>query len=139
MRPGSEKEGISRIVLGTVIGCGCGLLLCCLLLLVISAAFVSWEKLPYAALEGISLVVSLFGGILAGFVGAKIVGRMGLIAGVCSAAAMLLILSAIGLVLAGSGSVSVASALTRACALLLSGAIGGMIATGQKQKIRRRK
>ena len=26
MRPGSEKEGISRIVLGTVIGCGCGLL-----------------------------------------------------------------------------------------------------------------
>ena len=115
------------------------LLLCCLLLLVISAAFVSWEKLPYAALEGISLVVSLFGGILAGFVGAKIVGRMGLIAGVCSAAAMLLILAAIGLVLAGSGSVSVASALTRACALLLSGAIGGMIATGQKQKIRRRK
>ena len=131
MRPGSEKEGISRIVLGTVIGCGCGLLLCCLLSLV--------EKLPYAALEGISLLISLFGGILAGFVGAKIVGRMGLIAGVCSAAAMLLILAAIGFVLTGSGSVSVASALTRACALLLSGAIGGMIATGQKQKIRRRK
>ena len=121
----------------SLIGCGCGALLCCLLLLLAAAILASLDQIPEAALQPIVLTAAVAGGFLAGFIGARILGHMGLIVGVSGSFLLLLIIMGVSLLLP-DGECLLPSAITKACAILISGALGGMVSMGKRKKIRRR-
>ena len=138
MKKGERKESIFGLLIkDSLIGCGCGLAVCCAILLLGAAAFASMERLPAEALAPVSLASAVFGGIVSGFVSARLLSRMGLIAGICGAFWMLLLLLGVSFCFPGE-SVSFATAATKVGAILLAGGAGGMAAMGKRQKIRRR-
>lgn len=133
----NHQNSIGPLVRASLIGCGCGALLCCLLLLLDAAILASLDQIPEAALQPIVLTASVAGGFLAGFIGARILGHMGLIVGVSGSFLLLLIIMGVSLLLP-DGECLLPSAITKACAILISGALGGMVSMGKRKKIRRR-
>ncbi len=133
----NHQNSIGPLVRASLIGCGCGALLCCLLLLLAAAILASLDQIPEAALQPIVLTASVAGGFLAGFIGARILGHMGLIVGVSGSFLLLLIIMGVSLLLP-DGECLLPSAITKACAILISGALGGMVSMGKRKKIRRR-
>lgn len=133
----NHQNSIGPLVRASLIGCGCGALLCCLLLLLAAAILASLDQIPEAALQPIVLTAAVAGGFLAGFIGARILGHMGLIVGVSGSFLLLLIIMGVSLLLP-DGECLLPSAITKACAILISGAIGGMVSMGKRKKIRRR-
>jgi len=138
MKKGERKESIVGLLIkDSLIGCGCGLAVCCGCLLLGAAAFASMERLPAEALAPVSLISAVLGGIVSGFISARLLSRMGLIAGVCGAFWMLLLLLGVSFCFPGE-SASFAAMATKVGAILLAGGAGGMAAMGKRQKIRRR-
>ena len=133
----SHQNSIGPLVRASLIGCGCGVLLCCLLLLLAAAVLASLDQIPEAALQPIVLAAAVAGGFLAGFIGARILGHMGLIVGISGSFLLLLIIMGTSLLLP-EGECLLPSAITKACAILISGALGGMVSVGKRKKIRRR-
>lgn len=133
----NHQNSIGPLVRASLIGCGCGALLCCLLLLLAAVILASLDQIPEAALQPIVLTASVAGGFLAGFIGARILGHMGLIVGVSGSFLLLLIIMGVSLLLP-DGECLLPSAITKACAILISGALGGMVSMGKRKKIRRR-
>lgn len=132
-----HQNAIGPLVRASLIGCGCGALLCCLLLLLAAAILASLDQIPEASLQPIVLTAAIVGGFLAGFIGARLLGHMGLIAGACASFLLLLLILGTSLLLPNEGYL-LPSAITKACAILLSGALGGMVSVGKRKKIRRR-
>ncbi len=133
----NHQNSIWPLVRASLLGCGCGALVCALLLLLASAVLASLDQIPEVALQPIIMVSAVVGGFLAGFIGARILDHMGLIVGVGASFLLLLLLMGISLLLPGE-SCGLSSEITKACAILLSGALGGMVSVGKKKKIRRR-
>lgn len=133
----NHQNSIGPLARASLIGCGCGALLCCLLLLLAAAILASLDQIPEAALQPIVLTAAVAGGFLAGFIGARILGHMGLIVGVSGSFLLLLIIIGVSLLLP-DGECLLPSAITKACAILISGALGGMVSMGKRKKIRRR-
>ena len=79
MKTGDQK--VKQLVKALLIGCGCGIAVCGVLLISTAAVFTSMECIVYPALGPITLVAAVLGGLLAGFVSARIAQRMGLIVG----------------------------------------------------------
>ncbi len=136
MKTGDQK--VKQLVKALLIGCGCGIAVCGLLLISTAAVFTSMECIVYPALGPVTLIAVVLGGLLAGFVSARIVQRMGLIIGMGAAFGMALLFLLSGLILCGGQEISPAVALTKIIAVLLAGAVGGAAGIGKKQKIRRR-
>lgn len=136
MKTGDQK--VKQLVKALLIGCGCGIAVCGVLLISTAAVFTSMECIVYPALGPITLVAAVLGGLLAGFISARIAQRMGLIVGTGAAFGMVLLFLLSGLLLCGEQELSPTAALTKIIAILLAGAVGGAAGVGKKQKIRRR-
>ena len=136
MKTGDQK--VKQLIKALLIGCGCGIAVCGLLLTSAAAVFASMECIVYPALGPITLVAAVLGGVFAGYVSARIIQRMGLIVGTGAASGMVLLFLLSGLLLCGGQELSLPAALTKAIAILLAGAVGGAAGVGKKQKIRRR-
>ncbi len=138
MKKGERRENtIASLLKFSLIGCGCGLAICCAVLLLGAAAFASMERLPVGALGPVSLAAAVLGGLAAGFISARLLNRMGLIAGIFGAFWILLLLLGMSLIFPWE-SLSFAMIATKASAILLAGGAGGMAAMGKRQKIHRR-
>lgn len=136
MKTGDQK--VKQLVKALLIGCGCGIAVCGLLLISAAAVFTSMECIVYPALGPVTLIAAVLGGLLAGFVSARIAQRMGLIVGTGAAFGMVLLFLLSGLLLCGGQELSPTATLTKIIAILLAGAVGGAAGVGKKQKIRRR-
>lgn len=138
MKKGDNHQNpIGPLVRASLLGCGCGALLSSLLLLLAAAVLASLDQIPEAALQPIVLIAAVAGGFFAGFIGARFLGHMGLIVGISGSFLLLLIIMGISLLLP-DGNCLLPSVITKACAILLSGALGGMVSVGKRKKIRRR-
>ena len=84
-----------------------------------------------------TLLTAIAGSFFGGFISARILGRMGLLAGLSSAVLFLAVMLAVSFCFPQE-TISWAAAAGKVGAILLSGTLGGIAATGKRQKIRKR-
>ena len=126
----SDKKKLIRSV---VIGSLCGLLSCVALICVIAAVMLSTGLLSAELIDYLMIAVSAAGALIGAFVATKLNGSAGLIVGAITGAVMLLRIT-IGALVRQSAPVTALSAV-RAAALLLGGALGGILGLRDRKHV----
>lgn len=128
----SGQKSIFSAVKAVVIGAAAGAALCAVLLAVCALAFVSSENIPHDFLPAVIIAVSVISSFFAGFVTAKISKQRGLIYGALSGLLLFFLFLVAGLAASQNGVPS--EAFLRLIVMLLSGAIGGLVAVNRKSR-----
>lgn len=136
-RSGNSKNTAASFCIASSVGAGLGFLLCAGLLMLIAVFCSSNQLLPYGVLGILTLLTAIAGSFFGGFISARILGRMGLLAGLSSAVLFLAVMLAVSFCFPQE-TISWAAAAGKVGAILLSGTLGGIAATGKRQKIRKR-
>lgn len=132
---GSNAAGqkpILSAIRAIIIGAVAGAAVCAVLLALCALAFVSTENIPHDFLPAFIIAVSVISSFFAGFITAKISKQRGLIYG--SMAGLLLFILFLVSGLAASQSTVSSEAFIRLLVMLLSGAIGGLVAVSRKSR-----
>ncbi len=117
---------ILHILRPVIIGTLLGAVFCMLLLVGAALIMASSGRLPQSAVPMITIAVSGISAFLGGFVTAKIAKARGLLLGVCTGLILFLLEFLAGLsVVGGEADLAV---LTKGAVMMLSGAIGGVLA-----------
>ena len=124
------RRTICKLLLALVAQClATALLLACAAGALASIKRMPWELLPLLTTAGAGA-----GAFLGGWLAARLIGERGLlwglVCGAVSGAAVLLIALALG------GEASLPAALTRLGALLLAGAVGGILGVGGRGRVK---
>lgn len=124
-------RAIRQIGIGVVIGAG----FCAILLVIVAFLFLKMQKVPVTALNPISIGISALGSFLAGLVTGKLSHQRGLLYGGITG----LVLFAVFLVsnLSVTGIPLSWVAFSRMGIMVISGAIGGLLAVSKKKKKRK--
>lgn len=109
-------------------GAVAGAVACAVLLGAFSLAFVSAENIPQFFLSPLVIGISVFSSFLAGFIAAKISRKHGLIYGTFAGLFLFVLFLAAGLATENQAAPDMAG--TRLLTMLLSGAVGGVLAVG---------
>ena len=124
----SDKKKLIRSV---VIGSLCGILCCVAMMCVIAAVMLSTGLLSAELIDYLMVAVSAAGAIAGAFIATKLNGGAGLIVGGITGAVMLLLIT-INALVRQSTPVTALSAV-RAAALLLGGALGGILGLRERK------
>lgn len=127
-----SQKPVFAAIRAIVIGAVAGAALCAVLLAVCALAFVSSENIPHDFLPAFIIAVSVISSFFAGFITAKISKQRGLIYG--SMAGLLLFVLFLISGLAASQNTVNSEAFLRFVIMLLSGAIGGLVAVSSKSR-----
>lgn len=127
-------DAVRAIVIGSVVGAVVGIVL----LGAFSMAFVSAESIPRGILSPLVIAISVLSAFAAGYIAARISKQRGLLFG--TAAGMLLFAMFLFAGIAVSNKVSAEPTQTgvRLIVMVLSGAIGGILAVSRKSKGKRK-
>ena len=123
-------EALRAVVVGTVSGA----VLCAVLLVVCSLAFVSSENIPQGFLTPFVIALSMISAFFSGFITVKISHKRGLFYGLLSGIFLFALFLVAGL-LSEHEAASAASG-TRLLVMALAGAIGGLTAVNRKSKLK---
>ncbi|MDF1495113.1 TIGR04086 family membrane protein [Caproiciproducens sp. CPB-2] len=121
---------LRSILLGTVVGA----VICAALLGVFALAFVSAGHIPQNLISPMMLGLSVLASFVAGFVTAKISRKRGLAYGALSGL-LLFVLFLVSGMIASHEPVSLTAGI-RMLVMVLSGAIGGLLAVSKKSKVK---
>ena len=124
----SDKKKLIRSV---VIGSLCGLLSCVAMMCVLAAGMLSTGLLSAELIDYLMVAVAAAGALVGAFVATKLNGGAGLIVGAVTGAVMLLLITA-GALLRQDAPVTSLCAV-RAAALLLGGALGGILGLRERK------
>lgn len=127
----SDKKLLIKSVL---IGSLSAILTQIILLCVVSVVMITTKKLFGEALDYIMIAVSALGSLAGGFISAKLNKGAGLIVGLITGFTVFIILTAAALI-GNDSSLSVLS-LIRLAAMLLGGALGGILGVKESTKIK---
>ncbi len=121
---------LRAIVIGSVTGAA----LCAALLGVCALAFVSAGHIPQNLISPLVIALSVLSSFLAGFVTGKISRKRGLAYGTLSGLLLFALFLVSGLI-ASHEAISIAAGI-RMLVMVLSGAVGGLLAVNRKSKIK---
>ena len=124
----SDKK---RLIRSVVLGSLCGLLSCVALMCIIAAVMLSTGLLSSQVIDWLMAAVAAAGAVAGAFVATKLNGGAGLIVGAMTGAVMLLLITVTALVRQGTPVTPLCAA--RAAALLLGGALGGILGLRDKK------
>ena len=128
---GTVIRAIRHIGIGVVAG-GC---FCAVLLLIVAFLFLKMQKVPVAALSPVSIGISALGSLLAGLIAGRLSRQRGLLYGAIAGSVLFSLFLVSNLSVTGIPLSWVA--LTRMGIMVLSGAIGGLLAVNKKKKKRK--
>ncbi|MDF2633097.1 MAG: family rane protein [Caproiciproducens sp.] len=121
---------LRSIVIGSVAGAA----LCAALLGLCALGFVSAGHIPQSLISPMVIALSVFSSFMAGFIAAKVSRKRGLAYGAL-AGLMLFALFLISGLIASHEALSV-NAVMRMLVMILSGALGGLLAVSKKTKVK---
>lgn len=121
---------LRSIVIGSVAGAA----LCAALLGACALAFVSAGNIPQNTISPMVIALSVLSSFVAGFISAKISHKRGLVLGALSGLLLFVLFLVSGLI-ASREAISV-TVIMRMLVMILSGAIGGLLAVSKKTKIK---
>ena len=127
---GSAVKAIKAVAVGTFVGSG----ICMLVLLIIAFMLVKIQKFPEALVVPAAIFTACVGAFFGGYFSARIKKNAGLAMGAVCALAIFVVLLLIGS--AFVGDIFSTLSLLRLSAMLISGAIGGVL--GVNKRIRRK-
>lgn len=134
----SKKHLAENPILGAlrsiVIGSVAGAVLCAALLGAFALAFVSAGHIPQSMISPMMLALSVLSAFTAGFVTAKISRKRGLAYGALSGLLLFVLFLVSGLI-ASHEAISFAAGI-RMIVMIISGAIGGLLAVSKKSKVK---
>ncbi len=107
------------------IGTAAGTLIIILLMLVISLIITKTKSFNVEIITPAAVICGCVGSFAGGYISARIRRSSGMLSGIVSAAAILFLMLCAGVI---AGSLPTVTMLLRAAAMLLSGALGGIIA-----------
>ena len=116
------------------IGVAVGIVAISLMLLITSFSFAQIKSIPTAMLGTISMIFASLGACIGAYVSLRIMRNNGLVWGAICGAVLFVIVLILGLI-NSTDSLSIAT-IIKCFAMLLSGAIGGVVAVNKKQKIK---
>ena len=125
----SMNKGVKAVMFGAV-----GLVVCTALLLIASFALAQMKSVPGSAIGTITMVFGAFGALAGGYIAVRIARCRGMMYGILTGLVLFLVVVIVG-VCSSSESVTIATVI-KGIAMLLSGAIGGIVAVNKKQRVR---
>lgn len=126
----SMNKGVKAVMFGAI----GGLVVCTALLLIASFALAQMKSVPGSAIGTITMVFGAFGALTGGYIAVRIARCRGMMYGILTGLVLFLVVVIVG-VCSSSESVTVATVI-KGIAMLLSGAIGGIVAVNKKQRVR---
>ncbi|QAT49698.1 TIGR04086 family membrane protein [Caproiciproducens sp. NJN-50] len=126
-------DAIRAIVIGSVAGA----LICAVFLGVSALVFVSAESIPQGLLSPLVIAVSVLSAFAAGYIAARISKKRGLLFGAASGMLLFALFLFSGLAVSNK-AVEPAQCGIRLLVMVLSGAIGGVLAVSRKTKLKRK-
>jgi len=126
-------DSIRAIVIGSVAGA----LICAVFLGVSALVFVSAESIPRGFLSPLVIAVSVLSAFAAGYIAARISKKRGMLFGAASGILLFALFLFSGLAVSNK-AVEPAQSGIRLLVMVLSGAIGGVLAVSKKSKPKRK-
>lgn len=126
----SMNKGVKAVMFGAI----GGLVVCTALLLIASFALAQMKSVPGSAVGTITMVFGAFGALAGGYIAVSIARCRGMMYGILTGLVLFLVVVIVG-VCSSTESVSIATVI-KGAAMLLSGAIGGIVAVNKKQRVR---
>lgn len=124
------NKGVKAVMFGTI----GGLVVCTALLLIASFALAQMKSVPGSAIGTITMVFGALGALAGGYIAVRIARCRGMMYGILTGLALFLVVVIVG-VCSSNESVTIATVI-KGIAMLLSGAIGGIVAVNKKQRVR---
>lgn len=126
-------DSIRAIVIGSVAGA----LICAVFLGISALVFVSAENIPQGVLSPLVIAVSVLSAFAAGYIAARISKKRGMLFGAASGILLFALFLFSGLAVSNK-AVEPAQSGMRLLVMILSGAIGGVLAVSRKTKSKRK-
>ena len=123
-------KGVKAILFGTI----GGMILCTAELLLAAVALSQLKTVPDSALSTITMVFAALGALGGGYIAVRIAKCRGMFYGVLTGMALFFVVVIAGLC-TSTESITLATVI-KAAAMLLSGAVGGVVAVNRKQRVR---
>ena len=123
-------KGVKAILFGTI----GGMILCTAELLLAAGALSQLKTIPDSALSTITMVFASLGALGGGYIAVRIAKCRGMFYGVLTGMALFFVVVIAGLCMS-TESITLATVI-KAAAMLLSGAVGGVVAVNRKQRVR---
>lgn len=126
----SMNKGVKAVIFGSI----GGMIVCTALLLLASFALAQMKSVPDSAVGTITMVFGAFGALAGGYISVRIARCRGMLYGILTGLTLFLVVVIIG-VCSSAESVTIATVI-KGVAMILSGAIGGIVAVNKKQRVR---
>ena len=125
-----EDNPVTSVIRPILLGVGVGAVVCLVLLLLSTFAFVSSKHIPRNVIAILTLVITAISSFVAGLVAAKMLGKRGLFCGALTGGVFFLICLLCSTVWVGAPSL--AGSMTRLAVMALGGGLGGFFAVRKR-------
>lgn len=128
----SNNDNI-RIIRSTATGAFCGISVCVLLLIIISFLITKSSNFPHMITQPLMIIIASLGSFSGGYISARISSEKGMMYGMLCGFLMFILLFLAGLISVRE-SITMTTAI-RLFAMLLSGAVGGIIGVNKRKRV----